>query len=79
MNKLEVIKVVGEGAYGTKQYLFHDCAFKLNCTSGIVLKCKNKIDGNFVAVKKFKHSEDESDRKATIREGMLCFTAITGY
>ena len=51
MNKYEVVKVKGEGAYG------------------IVLKCLNKNTGTYVAIKKFKESEDdEIVRKTTLRE-----------
>jgi cyclin-dependent kinase-like len=56
MNKYEIIGVVGEGNDYTGAY-------------GIVLKAKNKETGEFVAIKKFKESEDdETVRKTTIRE-----------
>ena len=48
--KYEVIKVVGEGAYG------------------IVYKCKNKETGKFVAVKKFKDTDDKLVQKTMKRE-----------
>lgn len=56
MNKYEVLGVVGEGT-------FHSGAY------GVVLKARHKETGEFVAIKKFKESEDdEAVRKTTIRE-----------
>jgi len=36
---------------------------------GVVLKCRNKLTGETVAVKKFKESDDDANvRKTTLRE-----------
>ena len=45
----------------------------------MVLKCRNKVDGSFVALKKFKHCEEESDRRATMREGTFLFVSFNTY
>lgn len=56
MNKYEIIGVIGEGSFYVGAY-------------GIVLKARNKETSEFVAIKKFKESEeDEAVRKTTIRE-----------
>ena len=56
MNKYEIIGVVGEGNWEIGAY-------------GIVLKARNRENGEYVAIKKFKESEeDEAVRKTTIRE-----------
>ena len=56
MNKYEIIGVIGEGNSEIGAY-------------GIVLKAKNKENGEHVAIKKFKESEDdEVIRKTTFRE-----------
>lgn len=56
MNKYEVLGVVGEGNQNSGAY-------------GVVLKCRNKENGEIIAIKKFKESEDdEIVRKTTIRE-----------
>ncbi|CAD5116341.1 DgyrCDS5242 [Dimorphilus gyrociliatus] len=64
MNKYEVIDVVGEDR-------FIECSqeFLLTGAYGVVLKCKHKETSEYVAIKKFKDSEDNDDvKRTTMRE-----------
>jgi cyclin-dependent kinase-like len=58
MNNYEIIKVIGEGAYG------------------VVLKAKRRENGEFVAIKKFKESDDDELIKKTIVREMTVLRSL---